>query len=123
MGIVAGICTLILNQVNDKISWDVPIQIQCVIGGCLITLGELTSGIYSLQIMHIRMWDYSSQWGNMFNGLICPLFSFYWCLLSLVAILLSDSITYYVFGELPIPYYRISKNKVLFRLPEKNKLF
>ena len=123
MGIVAGICTLILNQVNDRISWDVPIQVQCIIGGILITLGELTSGLYSLYIMQVRMWDYSSQWGNLCNGLICPLFSLLWCVLSLISILLSDSITYYVFGELPMPYYKISKNKILFRLPSKENLF
>lgn len=122
MGLVAGVCTLILNEINDKISWDIPIQYQMLIGSFIITLGELLSGLYGINILHIKMWDYSDQWGNLFNGLICPLFSFLWGLLSLVAIVLADSITYYVFDELPIPYYRISKNKILFRLPNKNKL-
>lgn len=123
MGLVSGLCTLILNEVNDKISWDVPIQYQILLGGALITCGELLSGLYSLNVLQIRMWDYSNQWGNLCNGLICPLFSFFWCLLSLIAIVLSDSITYYVFDELPIPYYKISKDKILFQLPNKNKMF
>ena len=123
MGVVSGFSFVIIDKINSKISWDIPIQIQMLMGMGIITSGELLSGLFGLNILQIRMWDYTHQWGNMFNGLICPLFSFIWYWLSLVSILLSDAINYYVFDEQPIPYYRISKNKILFRFPDKSKLF
>jgi uncharacterized membrane protein len=33
--------------------------------------------------MKIKLWDYSSCWGNI-KGIICPKFSFYWMVLSAV---------------------------------------
>ena len=42
-----------------------------------MTAIEYIAGIVSLKFMHIRLWDYSSQWGNI-QGLICPQFSLIW---------------------------------------------
>ena len=47
-----------------------------------MTAIEYIAGIMSLKIMHVRLWDYSNQWGNI-QGLICPLFTFFWGVLSL----------------------------------------
>lgn len=35
-----------------------------------MTAIEYIAGLMSLKLMHIRLWDYSSQWGNI-QGLIC----------------------------------------------------
>ena len=42
-----------------------------------MTVIEYIAGIVSLKFMHIRLWDYSSQWGNI-QGFICPQFSLIW---------------------------------------------
>ena len=42
-----------------------------------MTAIEYIAGIMSLKIMHVRLWDYSNQWGNI-QGLICPQFSLIW---------------------------------------------
>lgn len=42
-----------------------------------MTAIEYIAGIMSLKIMHVRLWDYSNQWGNI-QGLICPKFSLIW---------------------------------------------
>lgn len=42
-----------------------------------MTAIEYIAGIMSLKIMHVRLWDYSNQWGNI-QGLICPRFSLIW---------------------------------------------
>lgn len=42
-----------------------------------MTAIEYIAGIMSLKIMHVRLWDYSNQWGNI-QGLICPQFSQIW---------------------------------------------
>ncbi len=41
---------------------------------------EYIAGYFCLKFAHVRLWDYSNQWGNV-NGLICPLFSLFWTLL------------------------------------------
>ena len=46
-----------------------------------MTLIEYIAGIMLLKLFKLRLWDYSRLWGNI-QGLICPLFSFFWALLS-----------------------------------------
>ena len=41
-----------------------------------------TSGVVSFKGFHLRLWDYSKLWGNI-QGIICPLFTFFWGVLSL----------------------------------------
>ncbi len=41
---------------------------------------EYIAGVMSIRIAHVRLWDYSDQWGNV-QGIICPLFSFFWAVL------------------------------------------
>ena len=49
-----------------------------IIGMALsMTAIEYIAGLMSLKIMHVRLWDYSNQWGNI-QGLICPQFSLIW---------------------------------------------
>ncbi len=48
-----------------------------------MTLIEYVAGILLLKIAKLRLWDYSSMRGNV-NGLICPLFSFFWAVLGAV---------------------------------------
>lgn len=46
----------------------------------VMTLVEYLAGICSIRIMHIRLWDYSNQRGNV-QGLICPQFTLIWGIL------------------------------------------
>ncbi len=48
-----------------------------------ITAMEYVGGLIFIKGMHIKLWDYSSNWGNI-QGIICPLFSFFWWVLSAV---------------------------------------
>jgi len=120
MGIVGGILMcFVFDKINDKISWDLPLVIQMLIGGFATTLLELISGEFALHILDVRMWDYSGQWLSMFDNLICPLFSFIWCLLSGIAIVLCDAINYYLIHDEIRPYYRSLYGDILFQLPER----
>lgn len=44
-----------------------------------MTAIEYVAGVLALRFAHIRLWDYSREWGN-FQGLICPKFSLFWAL-------------------------------------------
>ena len=47
-----------------------------VITVCMTAL-EYLAGIMMLKIAKVRLWDYSNCWGNI-QGLVCPLFTFFW---------------------------------------------
>lgn len=48
-----------------------------------MTAIEYIAGICCLKFFNIRLWDYSNLWGNI-QGLICPLFSLFWAIASMV---------------------------------------
>ena len=48
-----------------------------------MTLIEYIAGLFSLKYLKVRLWDYSDMWGNI-QGIICPLFSFFWAVLGAV---------------------------------------
>ena len=45
-----------------------------------MTLIEYIAGVFCLKYLKVRLWDYSDLWGNV-QGIICPLFSFFWAVL------------------------------------------
>ena len=45
-----------------------------------MTLIEYLAGVFCLKYLKVRLWDYSDLWGNI-QGIICPLFSFFWAVL------------------------------------------
>ena len=48
-----------------------------------MTLIEYIAGLISVKVFKVRLWDYSNCWGNI-QGLICPLFSFFWAVLGAI---------------------------------------
>ncbi|AEE17809.1 putative ABC transporter permease [Treponema brennaborense] len=48
-----------------------------------MTLIEYIAGILFVKGMHIKLWDYSGEWGNV-QGVICPKFTVIWGVLSAV---------------------------------------
>lgn len=118
MGIVGGISlSLILDKINDYISWDMPLQFQMLVGCIAITLMELLSGEFALHVLGIRMWDYSGMWLSMCDDLICPLFSLCWYVISGIGIILADAINYYVMHDQTRPYYVILHKR--YYMPER----
>lgn len=52
-----------------------------VIMSAAVTLLEYIAGIIFIKGMKVKLWDYSTQWGNV-NGIICPKFTLMWMALS-----------------------------------------
>ena len=46
-----------------------------------MTVVEYIAGRIFIIGMNIKLWDYSDEWGNI-QGIICPLFSFFWGLIA-----------------------------------------
>lgn len=119
MGVCAGLVIVLLDKINDYISWDIDILIQSALGMFMVTIMELIIGtIFQNTSLLPVMWDYSNLPLN-FNGIICIPFMVLWMVLSFVAILVADSINYYVFDEKPAPYYKLFGHTII-QFKEKN---
>lgn len=119
MGCCGGLAIMILDKINDRISWDTDLMIQGLVGMVLILLMEFVIGEIMLNTDLLPvMWDYSDIPFN-YHGVICLPFALAWFGLSWVAVFVADAINYYLFEELPVPYYRLF-GKVVIRYPEKN---
>lgn len=118
MGIVSGIVVLLIDKINDEISWDLDLFYQCLIGSCLITVSELIIGSIAkyTSILPV-MWNYSNVPLN-YDGVICLPFSIIWLFLSAVAIFVADAINYYVFEDTEVPHYILFK-KIKFSFKKK----
>ena len=117
MGICGGLLVVLIDKINDRISWNTDILIQGAIGSALITSFELIIGELSLHSILPMMWDYSNLPFN-YKGIICLPFSLLWFGLSIVDIFLADSINYYVFNTQPRPYYKLL-GKIILQFPER----
>ncbi len=105
MLLVGGICFLAVGGINNWISWKIPIWLQGLMGMCIITAVEFISGLILNIWLGLGIWDYSGLPLNVL-GQICVPFMGLWFLLSLVAIVLDDSLRYAFFGE-EKPHYKL----------------
>ncbi|MBD5632424.1 MAG: putative ABC transporter permease [Clostridia bacterium] len=77
---LAGLFGISLIPVNTgSAAWDAVIIIALM--GITMTVIEYIAGLIFIKGMKIRLWDYSNRWGNI-QGIICPLFSLFWLLIS-----------------------------------------
>lgn len=98
MFLLGAICGILIGKLNERVPWNVPIWLQMIVGGCIVTALEFVWGYVLNIVLQLNLWDYSNMWGN-FMGQICPLFSLAWCLISGVAIILDDYLKYWFFDE------------------------
>ena len=99
MLIVGGLCGVIIGSLNDKPGYyNLKMWQQVLIGGSLITLVELFTGIYFNLYLHLNLWNYSQNRFN-FLGQICLQNCIYWYLLSVVIIWLDDALSCYFYEE------------------------
>lgn len=118
MGICGGLAIILLDKINDNISWNVDLCLQGLCGSALITFFELIIGEIALNTSLLPvMWDYSNVPLN-FDGVICLPFSIVWFFLSILAIFLADAINYYVLDEPQVPYYNLF-GKTVIKFKEK----
>jgi uncharacterized membrane protein len=76
MFLLGGACFLVLGKVE---SLRLSLFSKAVLGGLLITAGELAVGL--LVNKQHQVWDYRSMPMN-FRGQICPLYTLFWTFLS-----------------------------------------
>ena len=82
-----GLCFLYMiasiqeySPVTDKLWNTVMLLVMMILA---MTVIEYIAGFISLSCFHVRLWDYSEEWGNI-QGIICPKFSLFWGILGAV---------------------------------------
>ena len=86
MSILGGICLCVIYFVHDTIKKK-NLLLKALLCSVLITQLEFICGVIVNLAYRLSVWDYSDRFGNI-AGQICPLFSFFWFLLSLVPLIL-----------------------------------
>lgn len=75
--LIFGISSIDLSFIENVIVRNILIMIFL---GVSLTIIEFIAGLIFTKFLNVRLWDYSDQWGNI-KGIICPLYTFFWCIL------------------------------------------
>ncbi len=105
MGVLGGVCFVLLGLINEKYTWDIPLWIQMLIGTFIITSLEFIAGCILNLWLGLRVWDYYDMPLNIL-GQVCLPYMILWFLLSPVCIITDDYIRYLFFGE-EKPHYKL----------------
>lgn len=105
MLLLAGVTFIIIGLLNEIWTWDYSIIKQAGIGAIIATVLEFITGIIVNIILKWNIWDYSDMFGNIL-GQICPLFTLFWFIISIIAIITDDIIRWRFFNE-EKPKYKI----------------
>ena len=81
-------CTATFLFLRSLFNLDIFSSILLIIA--FTTAIEFTIGYGYLKFKKVRLWDYSDQFLN-YKGIVCPLFSFYWLIISLLYYYVSHS--------------------------------
>lgn len=104
MFILGGLSLILIGLLNETFPWEMPLVVQMLLGGLMITCLELLTGYIVNIKLGWNIWDYSNTPFN-FKGQICACFSLLWCLLSVIGIVLDDWLRYWLFHE-EFPTYK-----------------
>ncbi len=105
MFVLGGLCFVLVGGLNEFLPWEMPLLKQMLIGGLIITVGELLTGIVVNLWLGWNVWDYTLLPGNLW-GQICPQYSLLWVLLSGPIIILDDILRWRWYGE-KMPSYKL----------------
>ena len=76
MLLTGGGCLMLLDRLDMRHQGEW-LFLRCIRGSMLITAVEFAVGVLVNLVLHLNVWDYSAQRGNI-AGQICPLYSILW---------------------------------------------
>ena len=83
----SGVAELVTRIYEAAIHLDarpeqLPTPLLAGIGAVGVSVLELGTGLACRRLLHVEVWDYSQEWGNL-AGLVCPKYTALWFLLCL----------------------------------------
>ena len=79
MFLAGGACLCALDALGRL---PLPTPLLAGIGAVGVSALELGTGLACRRLLHVEVWDYSQEWGNL-AGLVCPKYTALWFLLCL----------------------------------------
>lgn len=104
MALLGGTCFFTIGLINERFCRNLGLFWQMLLGGGIITLLELVTGLLVNVWQGWGVWDYSDMPLNLW-GQICLPYSLLWAVIALGAVLLDDWLRKKLFGE-SRPKYR-----------------
>lgn len=98
MGVVGGLCFIVIGLSNEILPFDIPLYLQAIIATLLVTLIELIAGLIINIWFELSVWDYSQLPLNIL-GQICVPYMLLWLPLSMLAIIVYRLLRYWLFNE------------------------
>lgn len=111
MGIVGGLCFVIIGLLNESYTYAESMERQAVKSAIIITVIEFVAGCIINLKLGWDVWDYSNLPFNLL-GQVCILFMILWIFLAIPAIYLDDWFRYIWWGE-PRPKYIWATPKIV----------
>lgn len=116
MFLVGGMCGVLIGNLNDhQRFYDKKVWQQLLIGGTVITLSELFSGIILNLILHLNIWDYSKDAFNFMGQIELKNCVLWYLIVTPLVIWFDDVLTYYLYRE-GRPYNLLEVYKKLINL-------
>jgi len=80
-----ALCALYLlagleSVITIETPWLEKLVLFAIMAAC-VTAIEYFTGLFCIRVLRVRLWDYSKRRGNV-QGIICPLFTLFWAVLS-----------------------------------------
>jgi uncharacterized membrane protein len=96
MYILGGLVFILIGEINNFLSWETPLCIQCGIATIIVTVLEFITGCIINLWLGWNIWHYSR-----FDilGQICLPYVILWYFLSSIAIILDDYVRWILFNE------------------------
>lgn len=98
MLVLAALLSVLLDQINEHLLWDMPLPLQAILGGLGITAMELAVGAVLNLWLGMDIWDYSDLPCNLWGQISLP-FSLLWVLLAGAGIVIFDWLRHWLYGE------------------------
>lgn len=106
MFLLSGLLFVLVGGLNNYLTWEMSLLTQMLLGGLIITIGELLTGIVVNLWLGWHVWDYSALPFNLW-GQICPQYSALWVLLSGPIIILDDILRWRWYKD-KMPSYKLT---------------
>lgn len=98
MLVLAGLVFIAIGLLNQIWGWETGLIKQVLVGTTIATIGEFITGCIVNLWLGWNVWNYSDLKFNLF-GQIAPQFIILWIPISLLAIILDDTIRWKFFNE------------------------
>lgn len=97
MFFIGGVSMYLVGLLNEKKKRNLPITIQTIIGGTIITLIEFVSGYILNIILGMKLWTYDNSYNLMHQ--VCLQYALLWTFLVPITIFIDDYIRHLLLQE------------------------